>query len=277
MLKKRILCIAAVICVLLVMTGCQPKEVFSTELPNQKAQPVEEVVPQEQNLFGEVNPVVDEPIDFDDGSYDPASEDFGEAEEVPMGMIATVAPGSGDYPYGGASPVPIDPIDKPTPTPLPSLTFAYQTYDNAKLHLSFEAPAGWLEDEPEKDSYRLTNPDPSAIYPASMTIRAVEVNKTYNKNELTKEVKNMLSTIGSSGIKNWEPSQTASRTLLGANGVYANYKAATKDGEQIAGRVIVTCVGKTLYTLHLTYPRGYTETYVEKVFNKFRDTVKTTN
>lgn len=278
MLKKRILCIAAVICVLLVMTGCQPKEIFPTELPNKDVQVEEEpIVVQEQNLFGDVDNGINETIDFDDGSYDPSSEEFGEAEEVQMGMLATVAPDIGDYPYGGASPVPIDPIDKPTPTPLPGLTFAYQTYNVAKLNLSFEAPVGWLEEEPETDTWKLTNPDPSMVYPASMTVRAVALNKSYSKSDLTKEVKNMLSTISASGLKNWEPSQTANRTLLGATGVYANYKATTKDGEPVAGRVIVTCVGKTLYSLHLTYPRGYTETYVEKVFNKFRDTVKTTN
>ena len=277
MLKKRMLCIAAIICVLLVMTGCQPKEVFSTELPPQNVQNTqpEEVMPQEQNLFYGADNGYDGTMNFDDGSYDPSSEDFGESEDVQMGMLATVAPDNGDYPYGGASPVPIDPIDKPTPTPLPNLTFAYQTYSNSKLHITFEAPAGWLEEEPEADTYKLTNPDPSAAYPASMTIRVVALNKNYSKNELTKEVKNMLSTISSSGLKNWDPSQTANRTLMGEAGVYANYKATTKDGEPVAGRVIVTCQNKTLYSLHITYPRGYTDTYVEKVFNKFRDTLKT--
>ena len=273
MLKKRILCTVAVICVLFVMTGCQPKEVFSTELPTQNVQP-QEVIPQEQNLFYGGDSGYDGTVDFDDGSYDPASEDFGETDTVRLGMLATVAPDNGDYPYGGASPVPIDPIDKPTPTPLPSLTFAYQTYTNSKLHITFEAPVGWLEEEPETDTYKLTNPDLSAAYPASITIRVVALNKDYNKNELTKEVKNMLNTIGSSGVKNWEPSQTANRTLMGAAGVYANYKATTKDEEPIAGRVIVTCLKKTLYTVHITYPRGYTDTYVDKVFNKLRDTLK---
>ena len=56
--------------------------------------------------------------------------------------------------------------------------------------------------------------------------------------------------------------------------MYANYKGVTTEGSQNAGRLIVTCVNKTLYTLHVSYPRGYTEFYVENVYDKFRHSVK---
>ena len=45
-------------------------------------------------------------------------------------------------------------------------------------------------------------------------------------------------------------------------------------GAEIAGRLIVVCVDKTLYTLHVSYPRGYTEFYVTNVYDKFRHSVK---
>ena len=281
MMKKRILCLVLALCTLLVLSGCQEKEVFPTELPEKQSQAQEvipeEVMPQEQNLFGtEGNNSI--PEDFDDGSYDPASEEGGDREAVPdvpvqVDVVLTPAP---EYPNTGATPVPIDPIDQPTPTPLPALTFAYQTYTAGSLHLTFEAPAGWIADESQPDSFSLTNPDVSMAYAANLTVRAVPVNKNYGKNDLTKELKGMMDTLASSGLKNWDPSNTANRTFLNSTGVYANYKAATADGELIAGRIIVCCVNKTLYTLHVTYPRGYTETYVDKVFDQFRHTVKIT-
>lgn len=274
MLKKRILCLVLVLCALL-LTACQQKEVFSTELPvkntmepvNNQAQATN---PPIQELFGG-NTV----INFDDGSYNPASEEDGDGEAVdgePVILMTAAPTMKGEY--AGATPVLIDPIDKPTPTPLPKLAFTYTTYTASKLHLSFEGPLGWIVDDSENDSFVLTNPDVSMAYPASLTIRVVPVNKNYGKNELTKEVKGVLDTIASSGVKNWEPSQTATRTFLNTTGVYANYKAVTAEGEPIAGRVIVTCVNKDLYILHVTYPRGYTETYVEGVFDKFRHSVK---
>lgn len=280
MLRKRILCLVMAVCALLVLTGCQEKEVFSTELPEKQAQTEnQETMPQTQNLFG-TDEVGQTPVDFDDGSYDPASEEGGDEEEVtdPADVVAQVVVAitpQPEYPNAGATPVPIDPIDKPTPTPLPTLTFAYQTYTAGSLHLTFEAPAGWIVDESQPDTYVLTNPDVSMAYAASLTVRAVPVNKKYDKSALTKELKGMLDTLGSSGLKNWEPSNTANRTFLNSTGVYANYKA-TSGKEAIAGRIIVCCVDKTLYTLHVTYPRGYTETYVDKVFDQFRHTVKIT-
>lgn len=72
--------------------------------------------------------------------YDPASEEddyTGDAastpEEIHLPTLVTPAPTNTPIPvisgqYSGATPVVIDPIDKPTPTPLPALSFTYQTY-----------------------------------------------------------------------------------------------------------------------------------------------------
>lgn len=279
---KRILCLVMAVCMLMVLAGCQEKEVFSTELPDKQAvqeaqNAPEEVMPQEQSLFA-AEETAAAPVDFDDGSYDPASEEDGENEpvtDIAAEVVVIVTP-KPEYPNTGATPVPIDPIDKPTPTPLPALTFAYQTYTAGSMHLTFEAPTGWIVDDSQPDTFILTNPDVSMAYAASLTVRATSVNKNYGKNDLSKELKGMLDTQASSGLKNWDPSNTATRTFMNTTGVYANYKAVTADGEAIAGRIIVCCVNKTLYSLHVTYPRGYTETYVDKVFDQFRHTVKIT-
>ncbi|MCQ2457463.1 MAG: hypothetical protein MJ142_01895 [Clostridia bacterium] len=276
MLKKQLLCLLLAVCLLL-LCSCQPKEVFPTELPvqNQAAQPVETAV-SSQDLFGV-------PFDFDDGTYDPASEDVGiewedsydyDYPEVP---VVTSAPTMNSE-YAGATPVIIDPIDKPTPTPLPALSFDYVTYEAASMHLMFEAPSGWIVDDSQPNQYVLTNPDPYVDYAASMIISATEVSKKLNKSGLTAELKDTLKRIRSAGLKNFEQSNVADRTLLGADAVYANYTANLKDGTQIAGRVIMCCLNKTVYTLHCSYPRGYRDTYTGEngPYNRFRHSVKLT-
>ncbi len=275
---KKLLCLMLALCAIM-LTACQQKEVFDTLTPETRETeapvevPAEEPAASSQTLFSET---VVGATDFDDGSYDPASEEGGDWEAVADDPeAATMAPFLQSE-YAGATPVLIDPIDKPTPTPLPTLSFSYVTYDASSLHLTFEGPSGWTVDDTQADAYILTNPDPSMDYAASMVVRAVPVNKAYSKNELTKEVKGMLDTLSGSGeLTAFSPSNTAERSLLGTTGVYANYKAVEKEtGAEIAGRLIVACVDRTLYSVHVSYPRGYTEFYVTNVYDKFRHSVK---
>ena len=272
-MKKKVLCLVLALCAV-TLTACQQREVFDT-LPPEGRTTSEPAAEAAQDLFGST---VVGATDYDDGSYDPTSEEGGDWEEVPETAqtvsVATVAPMISSE-YAGATPVIIDPVDKPTPTPLPTLSFGYVTYEANALHLTFEGPSGWTVDDSQSGAYILTNPDPSMDYAATLSVRAIPVNKQYSKSELSREVKGMLDTLSGSGdYKSFEPSNTADRTFLNSTGVYANYKAALKDGTLIAGRMIVACVDKTLYTLHVTYPRGYTDFYVENVYNKFRHTVK---
>ncbi len=272
MWKKRILCLVLVLCAALAMTACTQKETFPTT-PQQEETTVQ---PQtEQNIFGDTP--VPQDIDFDDGSYDPTQEEGGDDEEVDEPAeadIQTPAPTmKGEY--AGATPVLIDPIDKPTPTPLPTLTFTYDTYEAKALGLSFEAPSGWLVDDSQPDTYTLTNPDPSMDYAAQLSIRLVPVSKNYTKNELIKEVKGTLDTLGSDGFKKFERSNTAGRKFMNTDAIYANYTGTTTDGVKVAGRIIIACSSKTLYILHVSYPQGYTRTYVDNVYDRFRHSVKT--
>ena len=273
MWKKRILCLVLIICAA-ALSACQAKETFPTADTRTDVSE-DQSMESAQNVFeGAVVESTQDSEDYDDGTYDPSSEEDEYPEEIEYTAddVETPAPFMQSE-YAGATPVVIDPIDKPTPTPLPTLTFTYATYEASALHMTFDAPAGWIVDDSQTDSYTLTNPDPSMDYAANLIVRVVPVNKNYSKSDLTKEVKGMLDTTGGS-LKSFSPSKTANRTFLNSDGVYANYTAATQDGVKIAGRIIVSCVNKNLYILHVSYPQGYTETYVDGVFNKFRHTVK---
>lgn len=114
-------------------------------------------------------------------------------------------------------------------------------------------------------------------YAANLSIRCIPVSKSYTKNELIKEVKAALDTIGSEGFLKFERSNTAGRKFMNTDGVYANYSGTTTEGAKVAGRLIIACANKMLYILNVSYPQGYTKTYVDGVYDKFRHTVKVVN
>lgn len=272
-MKKTALCLMLCLCVVL-LCSCGEKE----EYPMVNAAPITT-----QSLFGSTDETPDEPdqvlLDWDNTDYDPSSEDgSGVWDDNLIDMDETTTPvPTVKAESAGATPIVIDPIDKPTPTPLPSLSFTYAVYNAPKLHLQFEAPAGWIVDDSENDTYILTNPDMNVDFAASVTIRVTQLSGNYSKNELKKEVQGMQSTVRSSvNFRYFDSSNTAERTFLGANGVYANYNGTLENGIQVAGRVHAVCVNKNLYTIHVSYPMGYRETYVSNVYDKIRHTIKIT-
>lgn len=283
-MKKRIMLVGLLSLCILVLCACQSG--------TQQKYPVATLPTQAVYQSGSTDTANsltggDSYTDFDTSTYNPASEEYGtdgqaydpyEAGDIPTAAedaVITTAPTVRSE-YAGATPVVIDPIDKPTPTPVPALTFTYQVYDATKLHLSFEAPVGWTVNDGESDTYILTNPDPAVDYAATLTVRAVSVTSDYTTNDLKKEINQMLDTIGSVNFSTYSPSNTAERTLLDKAGVYANYKGTLAGGVQVAGRVHATCINKVLYTMHLSYPQAMTNSYVENVYTQFRHTVKIT-
>lgn len=273
-MKKRMFFLVMALCGALLLTSCA----------GQNQPPYEEIKnppTQAVNLGQPVSQPTDAPdYDFDDGSYDPSAEEeqdiLGGFIDVPLQQEpeVTSAPTVKGQ-YAGATPVVIDPIDRPTATPVPPLVFTYQTYDATKLHLSFDGPVGWQADDSASDTYVLTNPATDVDYAATMIVRATGVSGDYSLTDLRREAKQMLDTIKGS-YSSFSPSNTADRALMDAKGVYANYKAKLADGTEVAGRIHVTCINKTLYSVHLSYPRAYTDTYVSTVYDTFRHTVKIT-
>jgi len=277
MKKNRTLWILlALVCCAALLTACsQPAETFPTEARQNQT---EQQAPAEESQAAAAEivqaPVV---INYDDGSYDPTQEAGGGDEYI--GDSSTPAPTMYSD-YAGATPVRIDPVDKPTPTPLPKLTFAYTTYTVAGMHVTFEGPVGWLEDASAADTWTLQDVNPSMDYAATVVLHTAPLNKDYNQSELTKEVKAALDSIRSDGnFDSFETSNTATRDFIKGNGVYATYKGYKNDLNQtgVAGRVIVNSVNKTLYMLHVSYPRGLADTYADGVYNKIRHSMKLTD
>ncbi|MBQ9308232.1 MAG: hypothetical protein IJ229_09925 [Clostridia bacterium] len=283
-LSRRVALALMLACALVLFTACQDQTQYQmASAPTQNVNQVTAVP---------VTVEEEEPFDYD--SYDPASEegigdDLDASGQVVTDLSAlldmdrnatvyndpTGAPTMNSV-YAGATPVIIDPIDKPTPTPVPPLTFSeYIVYDATKLGISFEAPTGWIVDDVEQSVYLLTNPDPSVDYQATERVSAYTVNTEYSQSDLAKEVRNVLSTLRAD-FSSFSPTNTATRSLLDKTGVYADFSGVTKAGQSVAGRVHAVCVNKKLYILEMTYPKAYTETYKDTVYKRFRHSVKIT-
>ena len=274
MWKKRILCLVLVLCACLLAACQQEKVIYPTQDRPETQQPAAQEAPAAQPDTGNSQNVFP---NYDDGSYNPASEEGGDEEYIAIANPATPVPTVNNS-YAGATPVVIDPIDKPTPTPVPTMKFTYSKYEAEALHLSFEAPVGWTVDNSAADTYILTDEADQLDVQPKVMVRVVPVNKNYNKNELTKEVKAALDTIrGEGGFSSFDPSSTATRTFIDGNGVYMAYKGTLSDGRGVAGRVIVNTVDKVLYILHVSYPRSMADNFAEGVYNKVRSTMKKTN
>ena len=212
--------------------------------------------------------------------YDPrVEEDDWVAPELPTSVPVTPTPApTVRSEYAGATPVVIDPIDKPTPTAVPALgTITYTAYDAIKIGLSFEGPAGWIKDDTAADAFVLQNPNRNINYPATLTLRAEKVASDYSTSDLKSVINSMLSAIGNAGFEDYSPSQTDTRSLLGKTGVYANYSGTLvmENGQtaEVSGRVHAVCVDRVLYTIHITTPKAQWNEYKEKVYDHLRDTL----
>ena len=208
---------------------------------------------------------------------DEVEEEAWEAPALPTQVAVTATPApTVRSEYAGATPVVIDPIDKPTATPVPALQVSYTTYDAIKLGLSFEGPAGWLMDDSASDTFIIQNPNALIDYPATLTLRAEKVSADYSTSELKTVVNSMISAIGTAGFDTYSPSSTDTRALLGKTGVYANYSGTLTDGRQVYGRVHAVCVDRVLYTIHISTPKAQWNDYKEKVYDHLKDTLTIT-
>lgn len=214
-------------------------------------------------------------------AYDPLAEEdnyldnseYWDAELPTATIVAPTTAPTVRSEYAGATPVVIDPIDKPTPTPVPALSVTYTTYDATKLGLSFEGPAGWTLVQSDESAFILQNPNTRIDYPATLTLHAEKVSADYSATELKSIVNGMLDSIETAGFETYSPSKTANRDLLGKSGVYANYTGTLLDGTMIAGRVHAVCVDKKLYTIHLSAPQAQWNDYKEMVYDHLRNTL----
>ena len=274
-----LMCLAALA---LLLTGCQGQQqeaipevtqfIGSAETPSPAPTPTDEIVEE----FTEEDALAEEdttPLTNAVG----ANFDAGLAAQTSLfasptsdnTAIATT------YPYTGSTPIPLNPIDAPTPTPQAPLNFTYISYSPATVGVTFEAPAGWIPDETYNEVFTLTEPE-SQMKNGQLgiiSIYAVPVTSDYSQSQLEQEIKQRFNTIGALDFTEWRPSYTDTRYLMGSAGVYANYTGKLVTGVEVGGRIHATTIDNVLYCIQITYPLDFRTDFMD-VFAQLRETIK---
>ena len=224
------------------------------------------------NVVGQTSPM-DMPVDDWYNDYDPASE-----EDSGLYFVDAKYDAYGNAVYAGATPIPIDPVDMPTPTPRPELTFTYGEYTAAKLGLKFNSAIGYAINDSASDRYVLTEPAFAVKdnYAATITLQITPITSNYDLADVKTELANYLKNEKTKYI-GWETYTAASKTLMGKSGYYNNYRAEMYDGTVVRGRVHMAIISDNeLLTLHVSCPGWFNTSYM-KVYDQIRDTLQKIN
>ncbi len=196
-----------------------------------------------------------------------------EDEQVSQGENQLQVEGT-PYPYTGATPVLLHPVDLPTPTLPPPIEFNYVAYNVSSLGLSFEGPANWVESEPSEGMYVLTDPvERDGIY-ATITITRELLNATYTTNDLKEVVKDRVGKTGTrdfaSGFERFSIEDRPFGDYLGA---YTDYRGTLPSGSLARGRFQALGVGQVLYTIELRHTAYISDSFM-KNYNRIRNTLQ---
>lgn len=248
-------------------TTAPPADGTAAETPT----PEPEAAITEESILGEEEASAENavgPFDFD-ASLAAQTSLFSAGEQTAVNATA--------YPYAGSTPIPLEPIDAPTPTPQAPLNFTYIAYNPATVGVTFEAPAGWIPDESYNEVFTLSEPESQMKNGqlAIINIYAVPVTQNYTEAQLVQEIKQRLNTIGSLNFSEWKPSLTATRYLMGSMGVYANYYGMLVTGVEVGGRLHAVTIDNVLYCIQITYPQSFKDDFLE-VFSHLRETIQRT-
>ena len=223
--------------------------------------------------LGETAQPTDAPVQEDtpdpELDYDPAAEE----DDALQGYYA-----SGEYNeygvsvYAGTTPIPLDPVDMPTPTPRPDLTFTYAAYTASGLGLTFEGPMDWQVTEDTSSTFTLTDPTTRDNVNASLSISTAPVANNYKAADAAGDLKSYLLNLQKNYTK-WHTENAAKRTLMGADGYYNVYRAELYDGTIVRGLVHIALVNGRTVTVHLQSPGWFNSSYT-KAYTKLRNTLK---
>jgi len=202
--------------------------------------------------------------------YNPASEEDG------LLMSSANYDANGNKVYAGATPIRIDPVDMPTATPRPELTFTYDWYTASKLNLTFKSAVGYTVNDSLSDMYILTEPAAAVRdnYPCVISLSTSPITKNYDVADVKKDLAAYLQNEGKLYDK-WETWTAASSTLMGGKGYYNNYRGVLADGTIVRGRVHMAIISENqLLILHISAPGWYNSSYM-KIYDQIRSSIKT--
>lgn len=180
-----------------------------------------------------------------------------------------------------ATPVAVDPIDKPTPTPMPTPNFWYDRYDAQEMGVSFSVPLTWLLNPKYNAATTLQFVEPQTEmmdvggYQTRITIEKVDMGLEQTGDDAQAQLKQALTELGST-FTSFTANDPAKTTFAGCPGYYCYYRGDYNDGTKsyaMNGRIVVFAKDRALYQVRLTAPRSW-YTYYQYAYRKIRDSFK---
>ena len=257
-MKKSAALLSLLLCVILLLSGCAREQVVYQEVS---------VQPTAVRQVDILNTATDAPVTVPVVS-------FPDEEEKPQQQSQSYyqAPQPVEQSrYAGSTPIPLDPVDMPTPTPRPDVTFEYDTYQ-AAIGYSFEAPAGWEITQDDSTAFILTDPETRDGVNGQIIITVQKVDSGYKVNQLKTELNNQLDDLKRNYVE-FRPATMAARSLLKYDGFYNTYRGVTYDGIIVRGLVHVCLAERRIITLSFKASGWYNTSYT-RVYNRVKNTIK---
>lgn len=208
--------------------------------------------------------------------------------EAPTPNIPTVEPtitprpmeGEVERPPADATPILIDPIDKPTRPPV--VLGNYRLYESPGLNISFEVPEYWAGPEGEGTN-TLTFSEPlndirsGRPVPSSVVISVSSLANVQTENDAKAALDAWLTDYRAE-FQSLDTSSKAPNNMMGETGSYVTYWVdmpveGSDQPEKMRGRCLIVPKDKRLYMVRYLCPVDYNSDY-EAVFKKIRSTIK---
>ena len=180
-----------------------------------------------------------------------------------------------------ATPVAVDPIDKPTPTPAPTPKFVYETYENPTMGVSFSIPYTWHLNPNTNHATTVQFVEPKSEmmeqdgYQTRITIEKYNMGLEQTASDARSRLESVLEELAPS-FTNFTPGNIDSGDFGDGKGYYCYYRAEYNDGTknyEMNGRVIIVAHKKALYQIRLTTPRNW-YSYYNYLWRKVRSTIE---
>ena len=180
-----------------------------------------------------------------------------------------------------ASPIPVDPIDKPTPTPMPKPNFHYDTYVSNNMGVSFSIPYTWLLNPNTNHDTTVQFVEPKSEmmepdgYQTRITIEKYNMGLNQTADDARAKLESVLEELAAS-FTSFTPNAIDSASFGEGKGHYCYYRAEYNDDSKLYemnGRVIVIAYGKALYQIRLTTPRDW-YSYYNYVWREIRSSFR---
>ena len=180
-----------------------------------------------------------------------------------------------------ATPVAVDPIDKPTPTPAPTPDYMYDTYTSSSMGISFSIPYSWLLNPSTNQETTLQFVEPKSEmmepdgYQTRLTIERFSAGLNQTAADARTRLESVLTELEGM-FTTFKANDIATASIGGASGYYCYYRATYNDGTKdysMRGRLVVVAHDKELFQIRLTTPSAWFS-YYNHVYRQLRQSFK---